>query len=101
MRVFVECVTREPKLALGLELGVALGPELGAAVGCALRLPLDRLPLNLLTGHERNGGPYAAGQTGLQEMLTISEKIDGCDAKPSPLMPTHIRLFTRRLFDVL
>jgi hypothetical protein len=34
-------------------------------------------------------------------MLAISEKIDGCDARPPPSVATHIRLFTRRLFDVL
>jgi hypothetical protein len=34
-------------------------------------------------------------------MLAISEKIDGCDARPLASVATHIRLFTRRLFDVL
>ena len=76
-------------IGLRLEFGVALG------------LTLDRFPFSPLTGHERNGTQCPAGQTGLQKMLAISEKIDGCDARPPPSVAPHIRLFTRRLFDVL
>jgi hypothetical protein len=54
-----------------------------------------------LTGHERNAGASAAGQTGLKKMLTVSEKIDGRHAKPSASVPTHLRLLTRRFSDVL
>ena len=54
-----------------------------------------------LTGHERNAAACPAEQTGLQEMLAISEKIDGYGARSPPSVATNMRLFTRRLFDVL
>jgi hypothetical protein len=75
------------------------GVEPGLAIG--------HFPINRLTAHKGNGLPcatacaFATEQTGLQEMLTVSERIDGGDAKPPSLLPTHTRHFTRRSFDVL